>query len=178
MVQTAAASRGHHIIRIQETLQAVSLGRADGPVNYEGMTMPTIKMELSKKNPYHLSKYRMYELKYFCLQYPEWKQEYNDLETRISQSWNGETVCQNALSRPVEELVLRREDLARRMRLVEESAQATDEVIGWYIFKAVTDGLSFTKVKMVYEIPCEADMWYNRWRKFFFILNSRKLQRV
>lgn len=31
------------------------------------------KPELSKKNPYHLSRHRYYELKHFCFQYPEWK---------------------------------------------------------------------------------------------------------
>lgn len=31
------------------------------------------KPELSKKNPYHLSRHRYYELKHFCFQYEEWK---------------------------------------------------------------------------------------------------------
>lgn len=30
-------------------------------------------VELSEKNPYYISKHRYYELKHFCLQYPEWK---------------------------------------------------------------------------------------------------------
>lgn len=32
---------------------------------------------LSKKNPYHISKHRYYELKHFCLQYHEWTDDAN-----------------------------------------------------------------------------------------------------
>lgn len=31
------------------------------------------RAEISKKNPHYISKHRYYELKHFCLQYPEWK---------------------------------------------------------------------------------------------------------
>lgn len=31
------------------------------------------KPELSKKSPFYITKYRYYELKNFCLQYPDWK---------------------------------------------------------------------------------------------------------
>lgn len=31
------------------------------------------RAELSKKNPYHIPRYRYYELKYFCRQYDDWK---------------------------------------------------------------------------------------------------------
>ena len=30
------------------------------------------RAELSKKNPYHIPRYRYYELKYFCRQYDDW----------------------------------------------------------------------------------------------------------
>lgn len=31
------------------------------------------RAEVSKRNKYYISKHRYYELKHFCLQYPEWK---------------------------------------------------------------------------------------------------------
>lgn len=31
-------------------------------------------VELSERNPYYISKHRYYELKHFCLQYPEWEE--------------------------------------------------------------------------------------------------------
>lgn len=39
-----------------------------------------IRPEVSAKNKYWLSKHRYYELKHFCLQYPEWKRVYHDLD--------------------------------------------------------------------------------------------------
>ncbi len=35
-----------------------------------------LRSELSPKNKYYIDKHRYYELKHFCLQYPEWKQTY------------------------------------------------------------------------------------------------------
>ena len=35
-----------------------------------------IRSVVSKKNPYYISKHRMLELKHFCMQYEEWRQEY------------------------------------------------------------------------------------------------------
>ena len=35
-----------------------------------------IRPEISKKNLYWIPKHRYYELKHFCLQYPEWKKNY------------------------------------------------------------------------------------------------------
>ena len=46
-----------------------------------------------------------------------------------------------------------------------------------YILKAVTEELSYTYLKSKLKIPCGRDMYYDRYRRFFWILsNSRKLQ--
>lgn len=37
-----------------------------------------IRPELSENNKYWISKHRYYELKHFCLQYPEWKSLYDE----------------------------------------------------------------------------------------------------
>ena len=39
-----------------------------------------IRPELSKENPYYISKHRYYELTHFCLQYHEWKELYLSLD--------------------------------------------------------------------------------------------------
>lgn len=41
--------------------------------------MSRMKNEISSRNPYHISKHKMLELRHFCLQYPEWKKEYSRL---------------------------------------------------------------------------------------------------
>lgn len=37
-----------------------------------------IRAEISEKNKYWIDKHRHYELKHFCLQYPEWKRAYTE----------------------------------------------------------------------------------------------------
>ena len=39
-----------------------------------------IRPEVSSRNAYYISRHRHYELKHFCLQYPEWKRAYRDLD--------------------------------------------------------------------------------------------------
>ena len=39
-----------------------------------------LRSELSSKNKYYIDKHRYYELKHFCLQYPEWKRAYAYLD--------------------------------------------------------------------------------------------------
>ena len=134
--------------------------------------MPDLKAELSKKSRYYVNKHRYYELKHFCLQYPDWKREYQSLEIRISRSYEHETVVQNGLERPVEDLAERRERLLDKIKMVERAATLADECIGKWLLKAVTEDIAFTKMKMVHEVPCEKDMWYDRYRKFFWLLDG------
>lgn len=42
-----------------------------------------LRSELSPKNKYYIAKHRYYELKHFCLQYPEWKQTYTYLKSKL-----------------------------------------------------------------------------------------------
>ena len=39
-----------------------------------------LRSELSSKNKHYIDKHRYYELKHFCLQYPEWKRAYAYLD--------------------------------------------------------------------------------------------------
>lgn len=136
--------------------------------------MAYLKAELSYKNKYRLSKHRMYELQHFCLQYPDWVEEYKILELRLTPTLGHEHTMGDKMERPVEELLIRKEQLNCVIQLVESCAKMTDECIGKWILKAVTEGLSFPQMKMRYGVPCEKDMWYDRYRKFFWLLSARK----
>lgn len=48
----------------------------------------------------------------------------------------------------------------------------TDETMGKYILLAVTQGLSFLQLKMQYDMPCSKNTYYDRYRKFFWLLND------
>ena len=132
-----------------------------------------IRPELSKKNKYWISKHRFYELKHFCLQYPEWKELYrhsisyggsNDFLDSGSVEWSDRT-CKDAI---------RREALLKKIRLVEQVAEETDLELAEYILKAVTQDVSYTYLRMKLDMPCGRDRYFERYRRFFFLLDSQQ----
>ena len=135
----------------------------------------TIRAEVTRDNPYYISRHRYYELKHFCLQYPEFQRIYKSLCEKIP----GGIICQNNSNRESyqERDLQKRQLYLDAIELIEECSRLTDPVIGPYILKGVTEGYPYSYFKMKDKIPCCKDTYYELYRKFFFIL-SRKKQRV
>ena len=134
-----------------------------------------IRPEISSKNKYYIDKHRHYELKHFCLQYPVWKRTYIALlDLGIASSNLTGLPSGNLVSNVTEKTAIRRTYYADRIKLVEETAKETDEFLYSYILKAVTENLSYTYLKSVLDIPCGRDMYYDRYRRFFWLLNQAR----
>lgn len=132
-----------------------------------------IRPELSIKNKYHIDKHRHYELKHFCLQYPNWKRTYADLNAaNVSLSTANKNPSGNQPGDPTGKRALAKARLIERIEMIEEIAKEADRQLGDYILKAVTEGLSYTYLKSRLEIPCGKDMYYDRYRRFFWLLNK------
>ena len=138
--------------------------------------MTDIRAELSPKNKYWIEKHRYYELKHFCLQYLTWKRAYNAIDGTIPHPFEQMIFSKtNEIQDPVTRCVEAREIFLERIILVENCAKATDPELWDYILKAVTRELAYENLRTVYDLPCGREMWYQLYRKFFFILhNSRK----
>ena len=134
-----------------------------------------IRPEISRKNKYWIDKHRHYELKHFCLQYPKWKKEYADLiDMSISLSKLENTSRSNVPGDPTAQCALHKAYYAERIKLVERVAKAADEDLWWYILRGVTEELSFTYLKTKLDMPCGRDMYYDRYRKFFWLLSEAR----
>ena len=134
-----------------------------------------IRPEVSKKKDYWISKHRYYELKHFCLQYPEWQEWCNQLNAYgKSPAYISDTTFFNAFSNPTERNAQIHAYLRKRMELVEQAAIAADPDIASYILKAVTNGLSYNYIKTRMDIPCSRDTFYDRYRKFFWYLSNTR----
>lgn len=131
-----------------------------------------IRPEISQNKPYWISKHRYYELRHFCLQYKIWKEFYSKLDGYSEHHYMLCNQKPNSEKSPVEKTVISREFYLERMQMVEQAAKETDPVIGDYIFKAVTKGLSYEHLKARYSIPCCKNTYYDLYRKFFWILND------
>ena len=132
-----------------------------------------IRPELSQKNKYYIDKHRHYELKHFCLQYPNWKRAYSSLnEPHVSISTIDRMPTGNLPGDPTGTRAIAKAQLYERITMVEQIAKEADNYLWKYILKAVTENLSFTHLKTTLDIPCGKDLYYDRYRKFFWLLNK------
>lgn len=133
----------------------------------------TIRPELSVKNHYWIERHRYYELKHFCLQYPIWKKACAGLDGLARQG----TGARRALSEsydPTAKAAEAREWYLDRMSIVENAAMEADTVISPYILKGVTEGCSYDHLRAKYNIPCGKDMYYDLYRRFFWLLSKER----
>lgn len=133
-----------------------------------------IRAEISEKNKYWIDKHRHYELKHFCLQYPNWKRRYAEIDGFEGRG-NEDIYSRSSLpGDPTGKCVEMKSIYLERMDLVRRTAFETDPDLATYIFRAVTEGLSYTYLKTKLAIPCGRDMYYDRYRRFFWLLNNSR----
>lgn len=133
------------------------------------------RAEVSKRNKYYISKHRYYELKHFCLQYNEWKQaikllnawDKNSSELSITES------KRTSPSNPTEKIAIARVQYSRRIDLVDNALSEIDPYIQKYLKIGVTEGITYDILR-VKGCPCCRDYYYDEYRKFFWILDTRK----
>lgn len=132
-----------------------------------------VRPEISRKNKYWIDKHRHYELKHFCLQYPKWKRAYRSYPS-ISTSISDELSRSNSPGDPTARKAIQKTYYMERIKLIERLAGEADEQLHNYILKAVTEGLSYTYLRTKMGIPCSRDMYYDRYRKFFWLLDNAR----
>lgn len=134
-----------------------------------------IRAEISPKNKYYIDKHRHYELKHFCLQYPNWRKEYaaySDIGPNLS---SFEQLYSNGMkSDPTTNWAIKRAYYKEKMDLIEKIAKETDYILYKYILKAVTEGLSYTYLRTILRIPCSKDHYYDLYRRFFWLLSNER----
>ena len=134
-----------------------------------------IRAEISEKNKYYIDKHRHYELKHFCLQYPNWKRTYAEIDGgAIATSSFSRIPSGNLPGDPTGKRAAAKARLSERIELIEKVAKETDDYIYDYLLKGVTEGLSYTYLKSRLDIPCGKDMYYDRYRKFFWLLSEMR----
>ena len=127
-----------------------------------------INPNLSIKNPYKLPKHRFLELRHFCLQYPEWKKRYL-LVSKIEAS-----KATDEFSDPVGDTASYLADLDRNIKMVEKAAHEADSYLEPFLLECVTKGVSFDIMATRVDIFCGRNMFYDRYRKLFYVLDILK----
>lgn len=128
-----------------------------------------------KKNEYWISKHRYYELKHFCLQYPEWTKELQSINGFVSNAISTvKTLSSGLVDDPTSKCAIIRVYYKNLIEMVNSSAKETDIILGNYIFKAVTQGMSYDYLKTNFNIPCCKETYYAMYRRFFWILSMKR----
>ena len=134
--------------------------------------------ELSEKNKWWISKHRYYELKHFCLQYPEWKKQLADLDGLPSLSPAGqEHVRPGIFPDPTSLQGEARAWLTNRIGIVTDAAFEACDHQFWYtiLIDAVTENVSYDVLEARKGImPVGREKWYELYRRFFWTLDKKR----
>ena len=117
------------------------------------------RAELSKKNPYHIPRYRYYELKYFCRQTSP-----NDI-SGIIKGCPPES--------PTERIALSRVFYSSCIDIVDRCIAELDTALAPYIKKGVTEGDGYNKLQ-ANGCPCCRETYYEHYRYFFWLLSKER----
>ena len=134
-----------------------------------------IRAEISTKSKYWISKHRHYELKHFCLQYPDWKKSYASLDGLPSHSAVPSRIGKNsAVSDPTVMYAEARLYFYDRIRLVERVAEDAAGYLAPLLLRAVTEEISYEHLRAQVGVPCCKDAWYAVYRRFFWMLDKAR----
>lgn len=134
-----------------------------------------IRPELSKKNKYWIDRHRYYELKHFCMQYPLWKKLYLTLDGWGKKPENLEFISKmNEYGDPTARCAMDKAYFSERIEMIERAAADADPELASYILEGVTKGIAYDHLKARLDIPCCKDTYYDRYRRFFWLLSKMR----
>lgn len=123
-----------------------------------------------KLDMYNITLKRYRELKYFCLQYPEWKHELNSITSALKSPIITGMPCANMTSDQTAALAIRKAELSKNCNMIEETAIEVNPGIHKMLIKSVTEGIRYEEIP----VPCGRRMFYECRRKFFYLLSKKR----
>lgn len=124
---------------------------------------------------YGISKHRFLELKYHCLQYTDWRRELSSIKDAIkSIEYGKEGKGSTGQGSSTESLAIRRIELEEKCKIIEQTAiEADPEIYQWILDGVTTDYATYRYLKDAKNIPAGKDMYYDRRRRFYWLLSKK-----
>ena len=123
---------------------------------------------------YNISKYRFREVLNHCYQYNEWKAELAENDSTLKARAYTGMPSGSGSSNETEALAIRRMELKKKIETIEQTAIEADAELYPYIIKAVTnEWATFRYLKDSLGMPCEKDMFYERRRRFYYLMSKK-----
>lgn len=129
----------------------------------------------SYRGKYKMTKEQYLAAKYYALRYHEWQQEYKAL-TDTARAITYSDMPKGSLSTvsPVEEAAIKCQSISDKIRLIEDTAAEAGGDLSQYLIKAVTNSdITFHQMKVLTDMPCGRDLFYNMVRRFYFLLSQK-----
>lgn len=134
--------------------------------------MPKIRPLNSKK--YNISKHKFLELYHFCMQYQEWKEELKSNVSTVKSIQISDMPISHSYQDQTAKLAERRIRLREKCELIEQTAIEADADLYEWILEGVTkDYATYNYLKMCKGIPYSKDTYYERRRKFYYLLSLK-----
>lgn len=132
--------------------------------------MPNVRSRFSARSKYYISKHAFLVVLHYCMMYQEWLAEYkSSAGLRGVQSGSGSS----GISDPTASQAIRLHELEEKIDLIERTAFDAEPGIASYLLRGVTtEGMTFDKLKGQ-GLPCERKMYYDRRRKFYWLMSQR-----
>lgn len=136
--------------------------------------MPVSNVRPINEKKYDISKHRFLELYHFCMQYSEWKDELKYKKDTVRSIEVTDTPTSHGNGDATANLAVRRAELQWKCELIEKTAIEADPDIYQYIIKGVTtEYATYRYLREIAGMPCGKNMYYDRRRKFFFLLSKK-----
>lgn len=98
------------------------------------------KPELSKKSPFYITKHRYYELKNFCLQYPDWKKALEQVNGWESNSHEVSGIVRGTLPESsTERQAIIRAYYSTHIDIIDHCVAKLEPAIAPYVLRGVTE---------------------------------------
>lgn len=123
-----------------------------------------------KLDKYNISQERYRELKYFCLQYPQWKKSLEAYESSLKAATISDIPSSHKLSDTTGDIAVLRADLSAKCEIVEKTAIEVNPYTYQFILRNVTEGISYEYL----DVYCGRRQFYEDRRKFFYLLSRKK----
>lgn len=129
------------------------------------------RSELSQSNKYWIPKFRYLELKNYCLQYSDWEKQIKDISYLKSKS---EISTEGNFSNPTENLAIVLAAAQYKIDLIKTTAMEADPSLAKWLIIGITKSYTFEYLKYKLDMPAGRSMYYDRYRKFFWLLDQKK----
>lgn len=131
--------------------------------------MDKVRKREMKLSDYHMSQAKYNELKYFCMQYHEKKQELQN-GYGLKAVVNDGMPKGNFPGKPTECAAIKNVMLRGDLELIEQTAKEADPGIYEWLMKNVTEGIPYEWM----DVPMGRKQFYEARRYFFYLLSQKR----